>query len=483
MPVTSAARIDSAYAEEHDSFRNELASVARDGRRRWVYARQPSGRLSRIRTALSVVLLAFLLLAPFVTIQGQPLMLLDVLNRRFVILGTLFMPQDFYIVVVLALTVLVTVVMSTVVVGRIWCGWLCPQTIFMEMLFRKIEYAIEGSAEEQLRNDRGPRSVPRTLRKGLKHAIFFGLSFIIANVFLAWIVGSGPLFAIVTDSPRRHLAGLIAISIFSLVFYAVFARFREQACVLACPYGRMLSSLVDSRTVTVTYDTVRGEPRSRLLRGPQGATHSGDCIDCHRCVTVCPTGIDIRNGIQLECVACTACIDACNDVMARVGRRPGLIRHTSADRLCGGSPHWVHSRVVAYAAVWLVLAGSTVGLLATRHDLDFVILRQPGTMYASVAGGDLANFYTLEGLNRSGRPAPFSVEILEPAGATVTILGSAQVPPYGVLDARLLLRLPPTAIAGPTTPVRFAVRSDGRIVQRIDSAFLGPATSSGRHTP
>src|SRR5689334_6775 len=173
--------MEPAYAEEHDTFRNELGSVAKDGRRRWVYARQPSGPLYRARTIVSFFLLAFLILAPFVTVHGQPLMLLDVINRRFVILGALFVPQDFYIVVVLALTVLVTIVLSTVVVGRIWCGWLCPQTIFMEMVFRKLEYAIEGSAEQQLRRDRGPWTSERMLRTGLKHVIFFALSFAIAN--------------------------------------------------------------------------------------------------------------------------------------------------------------------------------------------------------------------------------------------------------------------------------------------------------------
>lgn len=471
-----------ATTEDHETFRNELASVARDGRRRWIYARQPSGRLYQVRTVVSVFLLAFLLLAPFITVHGQPLMLLDVLNRRFVILATLFMPQDFYIVVVVALSVLVTIVLSTVVVGRIWCGWLCPQTIFMEMVFRRIEYLIDGSAEQQLRAERGPRTAHVWLRKGIKHAIFFGLSFVLANVFLAWIIGAGPLITIATDSPRRHLAGLFAIVGFSVVFYAVFARFREQACVLACPYGRMLSSLVDAETVTVTYDAGRGEPRSRLLR-QDGSKHTGDCIDCHRCVTVCPTGIDIRNGIQLECVACTACIDACNDVMLRVGRRPGLIRHTSAERVRGGSVRLMRTRVVAYAAVWAVLVSSVIVLIMVRRDLDFVILRQPGTLYATIAGGDVANFYTLEGLNRSGRPAPFSVEVLAPAGAQVTILGSSEVPPYGVLDARLLLRLPSSAVLGTTTPVRLAVRSGDRVVQQIDSAFLGPTTLSGRKSP
>jgi cytochrome c oxidase accessory protein FixG len=481
------------YAEEHNTFRDELASVAKDGRRRWVYARQPSGRLYRARTIVSVFLMAFLFLAPFVTIHGQPLMLLDVLNRRFVIFTKLFVPQDFYLVVILALTALVTVVLSTVIVGRIWCGWLCPQTVFMEMLFRKLEYAIEGSAEQQLRRNRGPWTIEHTVRKSVKHALFFALSFVIANVFLAWIIGAGPLFQIVTDPPRQHLVGLTAISIFSLTFYAVFVRFREQACVLACPYGRMLSSLVDRQTVTVTYDTRRGEPRSRVIRGnhrgamgatgAMGARLTGDCIDCHRCVTVCPTGIDIRNGIQLECVACTACIDACNDVMARIGRPSGLIRHTSPDSIASGRPTWLRARVIAYAAVWTALASGSAFLLATRPDLDFVVLRQPGTLYANVAGGDLANFYALEAMNRSDRATPISIEILEPAGATVTVLGSSSVvPAYGALDARFLVRLPPSAVHSGTTPVRFAVRSNGRTLQQIESAFLGPVSST-RQSP
>ena len=207
----------------------------------------------------------------------------------------------------------------------------------------------------------------------------------------------------------------------------MFARFREQACVLACPYGRMLSSLVDRQTVTVTYDAKRGEPRSRIIRRQDGVVNGGDCIDCHRCVTVCPTGIDIRNGIQLECVACTACIDACNDVMKRVGRAPGLIRHTSPEAIATGSLSWLRIRVLSYATVWLLLVTASTILLATRPDLDFVVLRQPGTLYATVAGGDLANFYTLQAMNRSAHPAPITIDVVEPVGGTVTVLGSSSL--------------------------------------------------------
>jgi len=482
-------------SEEHDAFRNELASVARDGRRKWIYARKPSGRLYRLRTVLSWVLLAFLFLAPFITVEGQPLMMLNVLERRFVLLGMLFRPQDFYLVVLIGLTCLVTVVLSTVVFGRIWCGWLCPQTIFMEMLFRKLEYLIEGSAEQQLRRDRGPWSRDKMWRRGVKHAIFFGLSFVIANVFLAWIIGAPALRAIVTDPPARHVVGLVAIVIFSFVFYMVFARFREQACVLACPYGRMLSALTDARTITITYDWRRGEPRNRLVRGVREA--AGDCIDCHQCVTVCPTGIDIRDGIQLECVNCTACIDACNGVMARVGRPLGLIRLTShhaiatagattptsargarsfTSRLAHTLKTGLSARVVAYTGVWLILAVSVAVLLAGRRDLDVLILRQPGTLYTTITGGDVANFYTVQALNRTNRTRAFTIEVVTPAGATISSLGElGGVSPYGLAESRVMLRLRQGDLKGASTAVRFAVRADDGVVQTIDSSFVGPA--------
>jgi cytochrome c oxidase accessory protein FixG len=471
--------MDVRELDDHETFRNELASVQRDGRRRWIYARQPSGPLYRWRTLVSVVLLAFLFLAPFVRVDGQPLMMLNILERHFVLLGVVFHPQDFYLVVLIALAVLVTLVLSTVVVGRVWCGWLCPQTIFMEMLFRKIEYWIDGSAEQQIRRARQPRTAATTARQAVKLGIFFALSFLIANVFLAWVIGAPALRAIVTDAPRHHLAGLTAILIFTTVFFLVFTRFREQACVLACPYGRMMSSLMDAQTRTVTYDTGRGEPRGkRTARG--GA--AGDCIDCHRCVTVCPTGIDIRNGIQLECVSCTACIDACNDVMARTGRAPGLIRYTSAEAVRSGEHRWLSTRARAYSAVWLLLVAVVVTLLVRRPALDVLVLRQPGSLYVTLPGGDVGNLYTVQALNRTSREAGFEVDILEPRGATLTPLGPVgRISPHGVLDGRFLLRVPRAALAGTSTPVHGVIRSNGRVIHTIDTTFLGPTPAAPPH--
>lgn len=481
MSVALPARTSDALAE-HDAFRNELASVAPDGRRRWIYARQPAGRFYRARTLVSVLLLAFLAAMPFVRIGGQPAVLLNVLERRFILFGVAFWPQDFALVVLIALTVIVGLALSTAAVGRVWCGWLCPQTVFMEMVFRRLEYLIEGSAAQQLRRNRGPWTADRLWRAGVKHAVFFGLSFAIANLFLAYIIGVDELWRIVTDPPDTHLEGLVAITLFSFVFYAVFARFREQACVLACPYGRVMSSLVDRRTITVTYDDRRGEPRGRLTRGDEASGAArGDCVDCHQCVTVCPTGIDIRNGIQLECVNCTACIDACDDVMRRLGRPVGLIRLTSHDAVRRGRTRHLSPRVAAYAVVWLALVTTAAVLLVRRPSVDALVLRQAGTLFTRLPTGEVVNFYTVQIFNRSPEEQRFEIVATAPRGARITALGPLnRVGPHALLDTRLMVSAPPESLAGVSTPVRFELRIPGATPQTVQSSLLGPGGGEER---
>lgn len=470
LPETSTR-----FDPQHEAFRDALASVQKDGRRRWIYARQPSGPLYRARTIVSWVLLAFLVLAPFVTVRGQPLLLFNVLQRRFVVFGLVFWPQDFYLLVLCVLAGFVTVALVTASVGRVWCGWACPQTIFMEMLFRKIEYLIDGSAEQQLRRGRSSPGSGGYARAAIKHGVFFALSFGIANLFLAYVIGADALYTIVTEPPSAHLAGLLAITIFSGVFYAVFARFREQVCTLACPYGRVMGALLDEQSLTTTYDHRRGEPRGKL-RGGEHAAPRGDCVDCGQCVTVCPTGIDIRNGIQLECINCTACIDACNDVMRRVNRPPGLIRYTSGTAVAAGSGVWLTTRVKAYAVVWLVLVAAAVTLLATRPDLGVLVLRQPGTVQTSFPNGDVGNFYSVEVFNRSHRAHTVHYAVSEPAGGSITPLGAiSDVAPYGQVKGRFLLRLPRAALTGTSTPVRLDVRSSDTSVHTIHTSFLSIA--------
>jgi cytochrome c oxidase accessory protein FixG len=468
--------------ESHETFRNELSSIAPDGRRRWVYARQPSGRFYRARTLVAIVLLGFLCSAPFVRVNGLPLVLLDVINRRFVLFGLLFWPQDFHLVVLIVLAAIVTLVLTTAAVGRVWCGWLCPQTVFMEMVFRRIEFLIDGSAEQQVRRHRGPWTFDRLWRLVLKQAVFFFLSFLIANLFLAYVIGAEALWKIVTDPPREHLAGLGMLTTFSLVFYAVFARFREQACVLACPYGRVMSSLVDRRTITVAYDSRRGEPRGKLAAAGGAAAHAtsstrGDCIDCHRCVTVCPTGIDIRNGVQLECVACTACVDACDEVMTRINRPPGLIRYTSHEVISGVAPRLLTPRIAAYGGVWLLLIASAGVMLARRPAIDVLILRQAGALFAEQPNGDVVNLYTVQVFNRSISERAVAIRAVSPAGASVRPLAPYQrVGAHAMQEGQFLLTVPRTSLQGAATRVRFEVRDEGAESWIVDSSVIGPAT-------
>ncbi len=467
------------HDEDHETFRNELASIQRDGRRRWIFARRPSGPRYRARTILSWFLLAFLFAAPFIRANGHQLILMDFLERRFVFFGLVFWPQDFYLVVLLALTILVLIALVTVSVGRVWCGWLCPQTIFMEMLFRKIEYLIDGSATQQIRLSKAPWTFDKVWRRALKIAVFFGLSFVIANVFLAYIIGSDELLTIVTDPIDAHVGGLVAISIFSLVFFSVFYRFREQACTLACPYGRMMSALTDRHTLQVTYDWKRGEPRGHLAKDERAPAH-GDCIDCAQCVTVCPTGIDIRNGSQLECVACTACMDACDDVMRKVSRPVGLIRTTSVEAIETGIHRRFPPRVRAYAAIWLLLFTALTTLIWIRPPVDVLMLRQAGTLFATLPDNHVGNFYTVQIINRTGRPHTLEYRVVSPAGATLTPLGSLDVAtPHGLVVGRFLMAVPAGALTGPSTPVSIEVLADGRPLQTITSAFLGPGTPQG----
>jgi len=233
------------------------------------------------------------------------------------------------------LVFLTGIIFFTTAFGRLWCGWTCPQTVMMEMVFRKLEYLIEGDSHEQRALAQAPWTGKKIAKKVIKHALFFGLSFIIGNTLLSYIIGTETLFHIITDNPLNHLTGLTFMLLFSLLFYAIFARFREQACTFICPYGRLQAALLDENSVVVAYDHKRGEKRGRLNRSQswedRRAQGGGDCVDCRQCVVVCPTGIDIRNGTQMECVNCTACIDACDNVMDKIGRSRGLIRYASLD--------------------------------------------------------------------------------------------------------------------------------------------------------
>jgi len=481
--------LDLDVIDDHERFRAQLASIQPDGRRKWIYARKPPNRFfTKARTYVAWVLLAFLFAAPFIKVDGRQFVLLNILERQFVFFGVPFWPNDFYLVALMFLTLVVTIVVFTATLGRIWCGWLCPQTIFLEMVFRKIEWWIDGPPAEQVKRRTGPWNADRIWRTSLKVVVFFAISFLIANTFLSYVISSDVLLRYVTDGPFAHMELFVALVTFTFVFFMVFYRFREQACLIACPYGRYMSALVDENTIAVTYDFKRGEDRAKWDRADTAAKKEaatagttftrpvghGDCVDCHQCVTVCPTGIDIRNGIQLECVNCTACIDACDEVMEKVGLDKGLIRYSSLNAVEQGHSRWLTTRIKAYGAIWLVLMSVVVALFVFRSDLDVVILRQEGTTWVTM-GENIGNFYRIQIINKSANDLPYELVVVEPATATIQPLALPDhVGSQELMKGRFILTLPQQAIKEQDNKITLNITSNGEVVKTVTTSFVGP---------
>lgn len=475
---------------EEESYRDFVNTITEDGKRNWIYPKKPSGKFYQYRNVLSWFLLGFLFAGPFITINGNPLILMNILERKFVLFGLVFWPQDFYLFFLAMLTIVVFVVLFTAIWGRLFCGWVCPQTIFMEMLFRKIEYWIEGDFLQQKKLDKKPLDREKFFKKSLKHILFFALSFLIANTFLAYVIGWQELQAIVTAPPSEHLTGFIAIMIFTTIFYGVFSRFREQVCLVACPYGRFQSVLVDNDSLAVTYDFSRGEGRAKVKdrvkegsfvtnipkQADAGVSSYGDCIDCEMCVKVCPTGIDIRNGIQLECINCTACMDACDEVMRLVGKPEKLITHTSYNAVVEGTKaRFFTPRVIAYLGVFAVLLSIFVFLLVTRPQVNTVILREPGLLFNELPDNRFSNFYNARFFNKTFNEMDVELRLLQPAGGEIRFLGEMEpIAGQNQIERRLMVFLPGGALTGNQTSVEFGVYRNGELIQTVRSQFIGP---------
>ena len=361
---------------------------------------------------------------------------------------------------------IVFIVVFTVVFGRLWCGWACPQTIFMEMVFRKIEYWIEGDAGEQRKLKNAPMNAEKFFKKSSKHTIFYILAFIIGNTFLSYIIGVEKLFQIISEPVSQHVAGFIAMLSFSAVFYWVFAFFREQACTLVCPYGRLQGVLLDEKSIIVAYDFKRGEPR--------GVKNSGDCVDCSKCVDVCPTGIDIRNGTQLECVNCTACIDACNSIMDKVKKPRGLIRYDSHDGINKGVKLSLNARNISYSLVLVVLLIVLSVLLMTRSPIQTTILRTPGVLYQDAGDGNLTNLYNIKVINKTSEIKPIELRLKSPAGAISMVGGELIVPEAALKEAVFFVKLKKESVKMVSTPIEIDVISGGEVLEEIETSFLGP---------
>ncbi|WP_036155389.1 cytochrome c oxidase accessory protein CcoG [Maribacter forsetii] len=467
-------------SQDQDNFRDSIGTIKEDGKRAWVFPKKPSGKLYEYRKYVSYVLLVFLIASPFIKINGNQFLMFNVLERRFNIFGFPFYPQDFHLFVISMIIGVVFIALFTVAFGRIFCGWMCPQTIFMEMVFRRIEYWIDGDRGAQMRLDRQEWNAEKIRKRVLKWFIFFIISFIIANVFLAYLIGSDRLIQYITDGPLQHVSTMVSLLIFTAVFYFVFAWFREQVCIIACPYGRMQGVLLDNKSIVVAYDHKRGEAENGRKKWRKNedreAMGHGDCIDCFQCVNVCPTGIDIRNGTQLECVNCTACIDECDTIMEKVNLPKGLIRYASEDEITKKEKFKFTPRLKGYTAVLVILTGVLVGMMFLRNDLEANILRLPGQLYEHKDGNIISNVYTYKLLNKTTKTVEdVHFELISPKGEIKLVRHeNFDVQPEALAEGTLFIEINASALSGDKNNLKIGVYSNDKLIETTTARFLAP---------
>ncbi|MDP5171045.1 MAG: cytochrome c oxidase accessory protein CcoG [Bacteroidia bacterium] len=471
---------------EDEAFRDSFSTVDKEGKRNWIFAKRPKGDYYFWRSVVAYVVIALLFIGPFLRWEGQPMFLFNIIERKFILFGVTFWPQDFHLFVLAMITFFIFIVLFTVIFGRIWCGWTCPQTVFMEMVFRKIEYWIEGDAPAQRRLAKQPWNTDKIVKKGGKWLIFYAISLLIANAVMSYVVGVDELAKMVTEGPAQHMGKFTFTMAFSGIFFFVFAWFREQACLVVCPYGRLQGVLLGKDSLVVSYDYVRGEPRGKLKKAKPTQesrefaekaieeTKQGDCVDCNACVAVCPTGIDIRHGTQMECVSCTACIDACNTIMDKVDKPRGLIRHESHSGIENGTTFRFTPRIIAYSVLLVGLLAALTFLLATRSDVEFVLLRTPGTLFQTNEAGNITNLYQVEIVNKTVQDYPLEFRLVGQEG-TITVAGnSLEVKSRELAKGVLIVEIPKADLSGRQTDITVEIWSGGKILDKAKASFLGP---------
>lgn len=456
-----------------ESYRDRASTVTNSGKRNWVYALKPSGKWYNYRKIIAWFYLALFFVIPFIKVNGLPFMLINLPQGKFILFSKIFWPQDFFIFAIAMITFIVFVVLFTVVFGRLFCGWVCPQTVFMEFVFRPIEWLIEGSPSQQKKLKESGKTIKIAVKKVVKHVLFFLISFVIANTFLAYILGIDEIIKMIREPISSNLGLLSGLIIFTFLFYSVFAFVREIVCTTICPYGRLQGVMFDKDTMQISYDYKRGEPRGKFRKNTDRT--EGDCVDCKKCVQVCPTGIDIRDGIQMECVGCTACIDACNEVMESLNFKKGLIRYASENEISSGTKFHFNARMKAYTILLSILMVAMAFLIFTRKTIETNIIRVKGQLYQEVAGGKISNLFEAKIINKTREEIPLTLK-LEGLHGEIKLIGRQRIKlqKESVNEYTFFLEIPKVELPKRSTKIKIGVYKDDEKIQTIKTKFLGP---------
>lgn len=454
-----------------DAPEHVLSTLEHDGRRRWLNPRLSTGDWWKKRRIVAYALMIVFVVLPHIRVGGKPLILLDIAARKFTIFGRTFLPNDTLVLALFMLLVFVSIVLITAVAGRAWCGWACPQTVYMEFLFRPIDRLFYGTIGKGGK----PRNPISGLRQLARFLVYLALSMFLAHTFLAYFVGTDRLAQWVRSSPIEHPTAFLVMAATTGLMLFDFLFFREQLCTIACPYGRFQSVMLDRQSLIVGYDPGRGEPRKKGKR--INGENAGDCVDCNQCVVVCPTGIDIRDGLQMECINCTQCIDACDNVMDRVGKPRGLIRFSSQDGLAGKANKLVRPRTLIYPAILAIVFGGLAYAINDKSGFDARVIRGKGAPFTRLGDGQVSNPMNLRLVNRTDIDQLYSLEITSPDSAVLEVidLDALQLKPGQSVLVPLQIRFPSSLTTGKGNASMVLSVTDQSDNQRsVDFKMLGP---------
>jgi cytochrome c oxidase accessory protein FixG len=457
-----------------------LSSIHTDGSRSFIHPADVSGRLTSWRKIVAVILLVIYAVLPWVPVNGYPAVFLDVQERRFHFLGLTLAMQDLWLGFFLITGLAFSLFYVTALFGRIWCGWACPYTVFLEHVYRRIERLIDGDATARRQLDAAPWSASKTMKRVIKHGLYLFVSALIAHILLSYFVSLKKLYEMMKGPPSEHLLAFGVMIFITGVFYFAFSWFREQFCIILCPYGRLQSALTDEHSIIIGYDEKRGEPRGKV-----GST-TGACIDCRRCVQVCPTGIDIRNGMQLECVGCGACVDACDDIMTKIKRPTGLVRYDSHVGLQGSKTKIIRPRIILYTFLLMLGAGVLSFSLSRLTALNASAVRMVGAPFY-VSDGVLRNQFLIRVINKHNSPCSYKLEIVGDKPASLSVSGfveTLKLPALGEDQKTLVLSMPQEAFKSPfKLRVKVTDELHGDAVTTRFMEFLGPDSNSKSNAP